>query len=175
MIALITAVGTVAAPMIATLVGRKDQTAELISALKPQQVSPLELVKLMREMQAGSVPAAAPPDVIDKAIMLAEKFRAAGAGNGGTVWDLIREAVRSVGPGIGQAISTMAEQAAIAKGLAAQQAAQAAQRPLQVVPPMLSAHQGEVPSSTTVAPARSSAAKPSKRCWPCSSPNRTSP
>lgn len=127
MTGLVTAIGSALAPVIGGFLQRRDSTAELVAALKPERVNPLELLQLMREMREQEGPRQPAPDVIDKAIQLAEKFAGAGSGGEISIWEIVREAVKSVGPGVGAAIQTFAEQAATAKALQAAQAAQALQ------------------------------------------------
>jgi hypothetical protein len=137
MLSIITAVAAAAAPIVTAFAGKRDQTADLIAALKPKDVDPLALIRLMKEMRELEGPRAPQADALDKAIGLVEKFKDMGALGGGSEigWlDIVKEAVRTVGPGLGTAITGFMEQAAAAKAIEANRAQPRPGQPLLAVP-----------------------------------------
>lgn len=126
---MITAIGAIASPIVAQLVGKKDDTAALIAALKPKETSPLEMLQLMREMRELDRPSAEAPDAFERAFGFLERVKdmlPGAAGGGELSWlDVARTAIQTLGPGIGQGVQSLLEQAAIAKGIEAQRAGQA--------------------------------------------------
>lgn len=125
----VTALGTVLAPVLAAVVGKKDDTAALIAALRPKETDPLEMFRLLREMKELDRPAQPNVNPVEQAITLLERFKDMGALGGGgseTSWfDIAREAVKAMGPTVGQGIQSIMEQAAAAKAMEAARAAQA--------------------------------------------------
>lgn len=124
----VTALGTVLAPVLAAVVGKKDDTAALIAALRPKETDPLEMFRLLREMKELDRPTQPNVNPVEQAITLLERFKDMGALGGGgseTSWfDIAREAVKAMGPTVGQGIQSIMEQAAAAKAIEAARAAQ---------------------------------------------------
>lgn len=118
---------TIFAPVIAAvlpaILGKKDDTAALIAALKPKETSPLELIQLMKEMRnLDEKPNQ--PNALDSAMALLDRFKEMGMfeskGGSETSWfDIAKEGIRSLGPSVGQGIQTLMEQAAMAKAMEA--------------------------------------------------------
>lgn len=133
----VTALGTVLAPVLAAVVGKKDDTASLIAALRPKETDPLEMFRLLREMKDLDRPAQPNVNPVEQAITLLERFKDMGALGGGgseTSWfDIAREAVKAMGPTVGQGIQSIMEQAAAAKAFEAARVA-ALPRPEPVTP-----------------------------------------
>ena len=160
---LLTVLGPIMAPIIAAMVGKKDDSSlmtAMLQTLKPEKQNPLEMLQMLRELKAMEAPAQPAPDTIDRAFGLVDKLREMGGLGGGAtevgIWDIVKEAVKTMGPGIGQAVQTFAEQAAVAKAMDAQQRAQAAQRAQGTVPrqaPGISAASGQLALPHTIPPA----------------------
>lgn len=141
---LIAAVATPAATVLAALLGnRGPDMASLITAMKPPD--PLQLLAGLKTLMPEPQPVVPQPDAIDKAITIMEKIDALkGNPNGETNWmDLLREVIKSAGPGAGQAIAVLAQRAAAAR----------AERAGTVQPQVLSAPaQPALPSPENAAP-----------------------
>jgi hypothetical protein len=120
---MITAIGAVVSPIIAAMIGRKDSSAELITALRPAPApSPLEMIRLVKELQEASAPASR-EDPLEKAFKLLDFIADKQPSGGETNWlDIAKEAVKALGPTVGGAIEAAVTGAAQARMIAAQRA-----------------------------------------------------
>lgn len=113
--AMIAAVATPAATVLAALFANKGpDLTTLVTALRPAPpTDPILLMQGLKTLMPEPQPLTPQPDAIDKAISIMEKIEAfKGNPNGETGWmDVLKEAVKSVGPGAGQIITAVVQRA----------------------------------------------------------------
>jgi hypothetical protein len=121
---LLSVIGPIVGPIVAAMVGRKDSSTELIAALKPAPApSPLEMIRLVKELQEASGPQTR-EDPLEKAFKLLDFIADKQPSGGETNWlDIAKEAVKALGPTVGGAIEAAMTSAAQARMIAAQAAA----------------------------------------------------
>lgn len=116
---MLTVLSPVLASVAAALLGNKGpDIAALVQAVKPApQPTLLETMQALRELTPAPV-ANTGPTPIDTALKLFDKFTdmAPKGGDGGTGWaDVLKEVVRSVGPGVAPMVGQLAAAAASAR------------------------------------------------------------
>lgn len=109
---LITVLAPIAGPIIAAMMqNRGPDLSALIAAIKPEpgpnMLEVVQAIKAMKELDA----APAPESSIDQVLKVVDALKEAGFGGGEgktDLWDLAKEVIKTMGPGLGQGISAVA-------------------------------------------------------------------